>query len=222
MEYKVFDTTETLARAAADIIEAEVARWDDLALGLAGGSTPARTYRELAGRRIDWSAATAWLTDERWVTPTHPDSNQLMARQELVGRTGVRFLAPNTELPSPVAAAVAYANDLSTFFDSEMRTVTMLGIGTDGHTASLFPGTDALGVVGETYVANYAPSVDSWRLTATFDLIATSDIVLFLVAGESKAEIISSIAAGAEVPAARVTATEKVLWLLDRDAAAGL
>jgi len=222
MEYRVFDTVETLAREAANLIEAEVLRFDRFALGLAGGSTPASTYRELASRRIDWSTTTAWMTDERWVEPTHPDSNQRMARNELINSTGMPFLAPDTELVTPEAAAAAYTEDLRLVLDSGVRTVTMLGIGADGHTASLFPGSDALSVLGETYVANYAPSVEAWRLTATFDLIARSDIVLFLVAGRAKAEMVSAIATGAKVPAARVTATEKVLWLLDREAAAAL
>jgi len=222
MEYRVLDTVETLARDAADLIEAEVLRSDRFALGLAGGSTPASTYRELAKRSIDWSTTTAWMTDERWVEPTHPDSNQRMARIELIDPTGIHFLAPDTERDSPQVAAGDYTNVLASVLHPGVRTVTMLGIGADGHTASLFPGSDALRVVGETYVANYAPAVESWRLTATFDLIATSDIVLFLVAGHAKAEMVSTIAAGAEVPAARVTATEKVLWLLDSQAAAEL
>jgi len=222
MEYRVFDTVETLAREAADLVEAEVVRSDRFALGLAGGSTPANTYRELASRRIDWSTTTAWMTDERWVEPTHPDSNQRMARHELINPTGMRFIAPTTELVSPEMAAAAYAHDLGSVLVSGVRSLTMLGIGADGHTASLFPESDALGAVDETYVANYAPSAESWRLTATFGLIARSDIVLFLVAGEAKAEMVSAIAAGAKVPAARVIATEKVLWLLDREAATAL
>jgi len=222
MDYKVFATIESLARGAADLIEAEVAHSTDLALGLAGGSTPAMTYGELAGRKIDWSATTAWMTDERWVEPTDPQSNQLMARRELIEPTGIHFLAPDTRRASPESAAEAYALDLRTVISPDVRSLTMLGIGTDGHTASLFPQSDALGVVGATYVANYAPAAEAWRLTATFDLLAKSDVVLFLVVGAEKAGMVAAIASGADVPAARVTATDRVLWLLEKEAASGL
>jgi len=222
MNYQVLDDPSALAHAGADLIEAEVGRSSSFLLGLAGGSTPARTYQDLASRQIDWSTTTAWLTDERWVEPTHRDANQKMVRHELIEPTGIRFLAPNTKLASPKEAAADYANSLAALLEPGVRTLTMLGIGADGHTASLFPDSDALRVVGETYVANYAPSLESWRLTATFDLIASTDIVLFLVSGSSKAEMISAIQAGADVPAGQVRAKESVLWLLDKEAASAL
>jgi len=102
------------------------------------------------------------------------------------------------------------------------RSVVLLVIFTDGHTASLFPGSPALVDTGVRYVANYVETLGAWRLTATFDLLATADIVIFLVTGASKADMIASIAEGADVPSARVTARDQTLWLLDEVAASGL
>jgi 6-phosphogluconolactonase/glucosamine-6-phosphate isomerase/deaminase len=98
----------------------------------------------------------------------------------------------------------------------------LLGIGADGHTASLFPGTSALNVRDVGYVDNYVPQLGVPRLTATFGLLAETDEVIFLVAGDAKASMIASISAGASVPAARVTAQKQVLWLLDEPAASEL
>jgi len=98
----------------------------------------------------------------------------------------------------------------------------MLGMGDDGHTASLFPGTEALRITNREYVANWVPQHDTWRLTATFRLIAAADLVLFVVTGSRKAPMIAAVAAGADVPSAQVTARTQVRWILDQDAAAGL
>lgn len=222
MEYKVLHDAEKLASSAADLIEHEIRTADRCALGLAGGSTPRATYQSLVSRDIDWSTTTTWLTDERWVAPTSPDANQRMVRDSLVSPTGVEFLAPDTTLKRPSLAASSYTEKLIPMLGAATRRIALLGIGTDGHTASLFPGTSALESGRPRYVDNYVSSLETWRLTATFDLLAESHAVLFLVAGLSKAEMIASIAAGADVPANRVTARESVLWLLDREAASQL
>jgi 6-phosphogluconolactonase len=222
MDYTVFDDPEGLAQGAADLLQPEIEADGRLALGLAGGSTPRGTYEALASRAIDWSTTAAWMTDDRWVAPMHPDSNQRMVRESLARSAGMQFLAPDTTLRSPAEAAERYTHTLISVLSTTARRVTLLGIGADGHTASLFPGTTALQTGGPRYVENYVPSFDAWRLTATFDLLGESDIVYFLVAGASKAEMVAAIAAGADVPAGGVTAKEQVMWLLDKEAAAGL
>jgi 6-phosphogluconolactonase len=222
MEYTVFDDPEALAESTADLIEEEIAAQGRIALGLAGGSTPRATYESLVSRHIDWSTTVAWLTDERWVAPMNPDSNQRMIRETLVRNAGVQFVAPDTTLPSPAESGSRMTQTLIPVLSTVARRVTLLGIGTDGHTASLFPGTTALESGGPRYVENFVPAFDTWRLTATFDLLDESDIVYFLVAGESKADMVASIASGADVPAAKVTARERVVWLLDRRAASQL
>lgn len=218
----MFDDSGSLAASCADILQGEIESEGRLALGLAGGSTPRATYEALIARNLDWTTTAAWLTDERWVPPMHPDSNHRMVRESLVRASGVQFLAPDTTLHSPAEAAERYTHTLIPVLATTTRRVTLLGIGDDGHTASLFPGTTALETGGPRYVDNFVQSLDSWRLTATFDLLNQSDIVYFLVAGASKAEMIASIAAGVDVPAAKVTANEQVIWLLDRAAAANL
>jgi len=222
MEYTVFDEPAALAHATADLLQHEVEATGRIALGLAGGATPRATYEYLESRDIDWSTTATWLTDERWVAPMNADANRRMVWDALVRTTGVQFLAPDTTLASPEIAASRFTETLISVLATATRRITLLGIGADGHTASLFPGTTALDTGGPRYVDNFVPSLDAWRLTATFDLLSESDIVYFLVAGTSKAAVVASIADGRDVPAARVTAREQVVWLLDREAASAL
>jgi 6-phosphogluconolactonase len=222
MEYIVLPDPAAVANHAADIVQAGIESHGGILLGLAGGSTPRATYRELATRTIDWTSTTAWMTDERWVPPDNDDSNQKMVMRSLVNPTGVALLAPDTTGESVSRAADDFSGLIVPLAQTARHAITLLGIGTDGHTASLFPGSGALGSISARYVDNYVESLGVWRLTATFGLLATADIVVFLVTGESKAEMIASIAHGADVPSASVTARERTLWLLDNDAASGL
>jgi 6-phosphogluconolactonase len=220
MEYRVYGTADELAGVAANFIADEIAGHDQLLLGLAGGSTPKATYGRLTGMPIDWEGVTTWMTDERWVLPDDPDSNQAMVRESLgtVGR--IRFLAPNTRLDHVSASARRMTRSMACLMNRHPgRSLTLLGMGDDGHTASLFPGTAALSVTGSAYVANWVSHLDTWRLTASFGLLAASDVVLFLVAGENKAEVVGRIASGDDYPAGGVTARERVVWMLDEAAA---
>lgn len=222
MNITVVDDSQSLASAAADLIQGEIDNTRRLAIGLSGGTTPRATYEELASRNIEWPTVVTWLIDDRWVAPMHADSNQRMIRESLVRSTGVQFLAPDTTLHSPGKSAGRFTEIITGVLATASRRLTLLGIGTDGHTASLFPGTSALNPGGPRYVENFIPDLDAWRLTATFGLLGESDVVCFLVAGESKAAIVAAIAAGADVPANMVTAKEKVVWLLDSEAASAL
>jgi len=222
MEYIVLPDAAAVANHAADIVQSEIDSYGGILLGLAGGSTPRSTYEALAHRSIDWSYTTAWMTDERWVAPETDESNQKMARASLIDSTGVRFLAPDTTTNSIEQSAAEFSHVMVPATERASRSIVLLGIGTDGHTASLFPGSPALDDTGARYVDNYVETLGVWRLTATFGLLATADVVIFLVTGESKADMIASIADGADVPSARVTAREQVLWLLDEAAASGL
>lgn len=220
MKVIVYEDLHSIAVAAADHIERVNLASDHLALGLAGGSTPRLVHRELAGRQIDWERVTTWITDERWLAADDDEANQQMARQTLVADSGVRFLAPDTALDSPSESAETFtATLLEAGIPHAPRSIIMLGMGPDGHTASLFPGTKALTETGERYVANRVPRMDTWRLTATFDLIATADTVLFLVAGADKAEMLREIKNGTDVPAANVHCHGEVLWMVDEAAA---
>lgn len=223
METIIVPDPPSLAEAAANLIEVEMARADRTILGLSGGSTPAATYDVLARRVIDWSSSTAWIPDERWVAPDDVASNQRMAREALTDRVTLRLLAPDTSGGDPAVSALEYGATIAPLLmDESSRSITMLGMGADGHTASLFPGTEALGEASDSYVANFVPQLDTWRLTATFGLLAQSDLVMFLVSGDAKAAMVGEIARGGDYPAARVTARDRVVWLMDEAAASGL
>ena len=220
MDMLVCRDPQALAIAAADFVSTQVQGSSSLLLGLAGGSTPAATHDELAGRELDWSGVTGWVGDERWVPADDEASNQRMARMTLTDRVGVALLAPDTSLSNPYTAAEGYGDEIvPRLLDPDVRSVTMLGIGADGHTASLFPGTQALDVDTVAYVANLVPQLDTWRLTATVEMLNASDVVIFLVAGSSKAPALEAISRGEDLPAGRIHAREQTLWYVDEAAA---
>lgn len=223
MDAIIVPDPQALSIAAADLVETELDSGGQTLIGLAGGSTPRPTHDELARRAIDWSSAAAWIPDERWVPPWDDASNQRMARETLTERVGLRLLAPDTDGDEPAGAAMAYTSSIAPLLmDDDTRSITMLGMGTDGHTASLFPGTKGLEDRSTSYIANYVPQLEAWRITATFGLLAQSDIVVFLVSGEAKAGKVAEIAAGGDYPAAHITAVERVVWLMDEAAASAL
>lgn len=222
------DAEELADRAAAFILSALSAWEGPVTFGLAGGGTPQPTYERLAAADFDWTRVTVWLPDERWVPPDHPDSNARMAREAFVAEVGASFAAPNFGLGDPAVAAAAYAEELQRVFidrgDGPAPDLVLLGMGDDGHTASLFPGTDALDETARPYVATWVADKATWRLTATFPLLATARKIGFLVSGGGKAGMLKQILDGdAPLPAGRVArAASDVTWLLDTAAAAGL
>lgn len=223
MELTVLPGQQAVFDAVADLVEQFIQAAPTVSLGLSGGSGPPHIHASLAKRRIPWDRVTAWMSDERWVHPDHDASNQRMVRKTLVERTGVRFLAPDTTLEDPHDAASQFEQSLDLAgVGSQSPSLVMLGMGADGHTASLFPATDALEISERTYVANWVEQHDTWRLTATYPLIATADIVLMVVTGQTKAEMIAEIATGREVPAARITCRGEVRWVVDTEAASEL
>ena len=223
MDIVILPDAEALAVEATSRVLAEVEAHESLMLGLAGGSTPLATHAALAAAPVDWTGVTAWIPDERWVPPNDPNSNQRMMRETLTDQTGIELLAPDTTAGTPAAAATTYGDlVIPRLTDRDVRSVVMLGMGDDGHTASLFPGTVAEGNDTISYVANFVPQHDTWRLTATLPLLAEADLVLFLVVGEGKASRIAEVHAGEDLPAARVTAKEAVVWLVDEAAASRL
>ena len=222
MQIQVFDTPETLAAGTADLL-AGLFNGGVSTFGLAGGSTPRATYRELRERDVAWDRITMWLPDERWVPPGDPDANVLMARRSLADHVPVRLVAPDTTLEDPAISAAAYEQTLADEL-APAPGVVLLGMGPDGHTASLFPGTEALTVDRVGYVANWVPAMNTWRLTATVPLLTSAEHVVFLVAGSSKAEMVARILVDGEPFPAGIVAhgARDTTWLLDRDAAANL
>ena len=222
MRIEFADSAEELARLSADVL-VELLSGGPSTFGLAGGSTPRTTYRELQSRDVAWDQVTCWLPDERWVPPEDPEANALMARRELLDHVPAHLLTPDTTLGDPNIAADAYELLLASELDPTPD-VVLLGMGDDGHTASLFPGTTALDIDRPGYVANWVPTTDTWRLTATVPLLASANHVVFLVAGASKAGVLRRILVDGEPLPAGVVAegAANVTWLLDRKAAGEL
>ncbi len=162
-----------------------------------------------------------WLGDERWVPHDHPESNTLMAREALADTVVARLVAPDTAFGEPEAAAALYSRVLSGIFYDGRPDLVLLGLGDDGHTASLFPGTDALDADDGLYLANWVEQKDTWRLTASLPLLWSSRELVFLIQGETKARVVAEIIDnGRTYPAQRVAAgADSVRWMLDEAAA---
>ena len=169
-----------------------------MTLALAGGSTPAGTYDALGELRIDWTEMSLWLSDERWVPHDHPDSNGRMALEHLPHEAASRLLRPRySPYLTPADSAVHYDAALRAVHGDRRPDVVLLGMGADGHTASLFPGTAALSAEPHRwFVENRVPDLDAWRLTATPLLLQRAVSVLVLVAGADKAEMLAEVLEG--------------------------
>jgi 6-phosphogluconolactonase len=210
---------DDLPRSFSDqVIAAYESRPDDLfSFALSGGSTARPCYERLAAEStdsIDWLSVNIYWGDERCVPPDHPDSNQLLGRQALLERVG----AANAVFPmSCEEGPDAYQLRLGEIGKLD---VIHLGMGPDGHTASLFPGSQALLADPGQLVARNEDETGLNpypRLTLTFSGIARSRLVIFTVAGQAKRDSLRAIMDGADLPAGRVTA-DRVVWLVDRDA----
>ena len=223
MDVRIFPDAAALADDAAAFIADRISAAAPRAtVGLAGGSTPRATYERLAGHDLDWEHVEFWLSDERWVPPDHADSNGRMASEALGG--AARIHRPQWDLGEPETAAAAYEITLDRLFAGRRPDLILLGLGTDGHTASLFPGTRALHEPHRSFVANWVDGQDAWRLTATLPLLHRASALAFLVSGESKSEIVAQIVGRHEPFPAYLAAigAAETTWFLDADAATGL
>ena len=242
----IFTGSDDLAAHAADHIiqatqEAIRARGRAM-LALAGGSTPAQTYSVLAqpGRRsrVDWAHAYLFFGDERFVRLDDPSSNFAMVQRTLLAQisapVGHTFPVP-THLGTAAAAAAEYAATLVSAFgigdsrDPPQFDLILLGLGEDGHTASLFPGAASLRVTGRWVVASppgtLPPPVE--RITLTFPVLNAAREILFLVSGQNKAEALHAVLEGQpsreERPAAGICLVDGTLtWFVDEAAASRL
>ena len=227
MTRSVFETPLALASAAAAEFlragrEAISARGTFLA-ALSGGETPRATHSAIAERagEIDWIRVHLFWGDERCVAPDDPQSNYRMARETLLSRVPIPDANVHrwrSELPPAEASALCERELLSAAGTPPVLDFVFLGLGGDGHTASLFPGTDALSIADRSCAANFVPSLGAWRLTLTYPALNAAREVLFLVEGEGKREIVGKIEAGADYPAARIRAAT-TSWYMDRAAA---
>jgi 6-phosphogluconolactonase len=219
------------ARAASDAVSDREA----FRVALAGGSTPRALYRRLTKapyrREIRWDRIRFVWGDERCVPPTHEKSNYRMARETLLEPLGIaprRIFRMKGE-EDPARAARSYESVLRREFRSRPARLdlVLLGLGADGHTASLFPGTAALGPGRRLVAANFVPKLSEWRLTLTCRAINAARRIVFLVSGPEKAaaaaQILKKERGWQALPASRIAPVRgTLLWLLDEAAASKL
>ena len=208
-----YKSPEAVADAAAkrfhDSAIRAVEKLDHFVVALAGGSTPRLLYQRLTEspyrERVPWDKTFFVFGDERCVDPDDEASNYRMAKETLFDPLEIpahRVLRMKGE-ETPADAARRYAVRLGDLFLTRPTPgfdLVLLGIGTDGHTASLFPGTEALAETERWVVANHVPRLDSWRLTLTFPALNKAKRVMFMATGESKARIVAEAFGGVEHP----------------------
>ena len=232
---RTFATPDELARNVADwIVERARAQPQRFALCLSGGETPKRLYELLGAAprrdRFPWERTHLFWGDERMVPHKDPRSNFHMAYEALVRYAPI--LAANihavpTERISPAAAAAEYEATLKRFYGADkfdagrpLFDLTLLGLGEDGHLASLFPGSPALAETNR-WVVPVVGERELDRVTLTYPALASSAAVAFLVAGRLKREALERVHAGdPSLPAARLRPAGELYWFADRAAAA--
>ena len=239
-EIQVFDDDNALADAAArtivEIAEKAVAARRRFTVALAGGITPRATYERLASsplrEQMPWDRTWIFFGDERSVPPDHPESNYRMANAALLSKVPVpaaQVARIRGEAEDAEVAAAEYTRVITDAFGSRRGELPsfdliLLGMGVDGHTASLFPGSPVLKEVFRPVAAVHAAAASiPQRLTFTFPLINAAARVMFLVAGSEKAKVIKAVMteSGSGLPALMVRPTNgRLTWLLDRPAAA--
>jgi len=184
-------------------------------VALSGGATPQRLYERLAARTFPWMETDVFFCDERCVPPDHADSNYRMASEALLAKVPARVHRMRGE----TCDARGYEEDLGGVFGSALPEfdLVLLGLGEDGHTASLFPGDPALEVTDRRVVRVSRP--DHPRMTLTLPVLSAARVALFLVAGAGKREALRRLLDHEDIPAARVDAREIVI--VADEAAAG-
>ena len=205
----VDDVPAAFARLVVEVVTGSIA--------LSGGETAEECYRALRGAPVDWPAVDVFYGDERFVPVDHPDSNEGMTRRVLLDHVAAHALHSMYQ-PVPI-------DDAARGYDALVRAappidLVHLGLGPDGHTASLFPGSPALDETERLVVATGDDLHPHPRLTFTFPAIARARLAVVTVSGEEKRAAIERIRAGDDLPGARIRAG-RVVWLGDRAALGG-
>jgi 6-phosphogluconolactonase len=227
-EVQILDDAEALAQRAAEVMADAIRGCTaPFRLCLSGGSTPRAPYTLLGKRNdISWDCVEVFFGDERFVPPDHPDSNYRMAKETLLKNIHPRKLFPMPTDGEPDNCAVLYEEELREQYGASILDpavplfdLNLLGLGPDGHTASLIPGQPVL-EEKKRWVAAVQQGRPEVRLTLTYPALESSRLTLFLVSGKDKAEAVARVRAGdAALPAGRLNPSGDVLWLLDRAAA---
>lgn len=238
-QVKVFKDTGELNNFAAEkfieIADSAInSERDSFAVALAGGSTPKALYQLLSSDKyrdkVDWAKVFFFFGDERNVLPDDAESNFRMANESFFKPLAIHYFSVlrwNTEIGEAQQIAEDYDSTIRLFFEEEnfpRFDLILLGMGADGHTVSLFPFTEALRETEKLAVENYVEKLDTMRLTLTFPVINNARNVMFLVAGEEKAETLKAVLEGKFEPEKLPSQNVKpengnLFWLVDEKAA---
>ncbi len=196
-------------------------------VALSGGATPRLIFEKISSsayeKQVDWSKVHLFWSDERAVGPDHPDSNFHMAMQAGLKKVGI----PNEQIHRMRAEnnieenALEYEERIHSVLKGRSFDLIMLGMGEDGHTASLFPGTEALKAKHKLVVANYLPDKNSWRMTLTFDCInAALHIAIYVLGSAKKHTLAQALQSTGSFPIQQIgTKERRALWIVDHAAA---
>jgi 6-phosphogluconolactonase len=235
-EQYIVPDLETLSREAAKgvcrFLSDAIARKGKASLVLSGGRTPRSLYGLLAkdfNEDVEWDKVDFFWGDERYVSPDSDESNYRLAKQFLLEPLKVsptRVHQMSTVFDDPSEAASSYERHLRQYFESPLPSfdVLLLGMGVDGHVASLFPGSPALVERQRLVVATKAPAPPVSRLSLTFPAINNASTILILVAGNEKHEVLSWMERSEHkktFPVSSVTGKDRLFWYIDRAAAEG-
>jgi 6-phosphogluconolactonase len=233
-ELIILPDADSLARTAAErfiaLAKAALAERGRFRVALSGGSTPLPTYELLArepfAAQVDWEQVHFFWGDERCVPPDHPESNYRAARAALLDEIAVspQNIHPIPCQHRPTRAARLYQEELETSLGPRGAfDLILLGMGTDGHTASLFPDTTALAEQKRWVTDNYTKKLKAWRVTLTLPAINRARQIIFMVSGATKASTLARVWAGEPLPAGMVQpASGRLTWLIDQAAASDL
>ena len=237
---EIFPDLEVLSRRAAEIFltvgNRKIGQSGRFTVVLSGGSTPRALFQTLAAEQfresIDWSKIFFFFGDERDVAPDDAESNFRSARENLFAPLGIKDKNVFRWQTESKDAAADYQNKIKNFFDLDENEfprfdLIFLGMGADGHTASLFPFSPALVETKQIAVANPVEKLNATRLTLTFPAINNAEKIVFLVAGADKSAALKAVLEGGENPAQFPSQNIKsldgeIFWLIDEKAAAGL
>lgn len=237
----VFENYDALVNATAELFvklgEEAIKERGGYVVSLSGGSTPKGFYARLADKevasRLDWSKIFVFFGDERTVAYTSPESNQRMITESLLSKVPLSrenvFALSDPDM-DPKATAIDYERTMHEFFRVDADELPqfdfmLLGLGEDGHTASLFPGSPALAETQRWFVDNKVEKLNTTRLTTTYPVINNSRNIIFLASGKAKAAVLKDVLTGPEgkYPSQNVKAKKgKLYWYLDKEIAADL
>ncbi len=235
-EVRTYSSRQAASRALAKFVattsETATSLRGRYTLALAGGNSPREAYKLMGdefGEAIDWQRIHVFWGDERMVPYEHPDNNSKMARETMLNFVplSVNNVHRVSTYLEPEAAAAQYQQELRHVFGTKTLPrfdTIILGMGADGHTASLFPGTSALEEQERWVVTNYVEALNSWRITMTLPVLNAAANIVFFVLGADKAEALAHIIQRTELgqllPAGRVMPEKgKVTWIVDENAA---